>query len=77
MSLQTEWGRYLHDKLILKLPGLGDLMQQAVLEQFCRMLSSMVIAGVPLPEAMGVTAEVTNNRVYRRGLGCPRSDAAG
>ena len=34
----------------------------------CRVLSSMLKAGVDLPQAMAVTAEASNNAVYRNGL---------
>jgi type IV pilus assembly protein PilC len=56
------------DGIVLKLPVLGDLVQTAILERICRILSSMVHAGVPLPDAMAVTADSANNAVYRRGL---------
>jgi type IV pilus assembly protein PilC len=68
LGLRTQKGRDLRDTIILKLPVVGDLARHAILERFCRILSSMVGAGVPLPEAMAVTAEATNNAVYRRGL---------
>ena len=47
---------------------LGDLVQAAILERICRILSSMINAGVALPEAMAVTAEASNNAVYQQGL---------
>ena len=62
-------GRAMLDSIILKLPVLGLLVQAAVLERVCRVLSSMLKAGVDLPQAMAVTAEASNNAVYRNGLG--------
>jgi type IV pilus assembly protein PilC len=56
------------DSLILKLPVMGDLVQAAVLERICRILSSMIKAGVALPEAMAVTADSANNMVYKEGI---------
>jgi type IV pilus assembly protein PilC len=56
------------DSLILKLPVLGDLVQAVIMERICRILSSMIHAGVPLPEAMAVTSAASNNAVYMRGL---------
>jgi type IV pilus assembly protein PilC len=47
---------------------LGDLLQHAILERFCRVLSAMVTSGVPLPDALVVTTSTTNNVVYREGL---------
>jgi type IV pilus assembly protein PilC len=62
-------GRAILDGFILKLPVLGLLVQAAVLERVCRVLSSMIKAGVDLPQAMSVTADASNNAVYKNGLG--------
>lgn len=68
VALRSDRGKAARDTVLLKLPVLGDLMQHVVLERFCRILSSMMTAGVQLPEAMRVTTEATNNYVYKRGL---------
>jgi type IV pilus assembly protein PilC len=72
LALRTEGGRLARDRIVLKIPALGDLMQHAILERFCRILASMVSAGVPIPDAMVVTADATNNRVYKAGLATAR-----
>src|SRR6202012_3307862 len=56
----------------LRLPILGDLVRTAVIERVCRILSSMLKAGVSLPEAMRVTAESANNSVYSESLASVR-----
>jgi type IV pilus assembly protein PilC len=56
------------DSMLLKMPVAGDMVQAVILERVCRILSSMIHAGVPLPEAMAVTADAANNAVYKRGL---------
>jgi type IV pilus assembly protein PilC len=61
-------GRRLMDKVILKLPVVGDLTQTAILERVCRVLSSMLRAGVDLPRSMTITADSSNNAVYREAL---------
>lgn len=68
VTLRTERGQVLRDRLVLSLPVIGDLMHHVVLERFCRILSSMLTAGVPLPEAMRVTADAVSNRIYKSGL---------
>lgn len=68
VTLRTAKGKHLRDRTILRLPVLGDVMRHVVLERFCRILSSMMTAGVPLPDAMRVTTEATNNHVYKLGL---------
>ncbi len=65
---RSSGGRAILDGLLLKLPVLGLLVQAAVLERICRVLSSMLRAGVDLPQAMTVTADASNNAVYRNGL---------
>jgi type IV pilus assembly protein PilC len=69
---RTERGRAARDGLLLRVPVIGDLLQHVVLERFCRILSAMMKAGVPLPDALRVTSEATSNAVYRRELGVAR-----
>jgi type IV pilus assembly protein PilC len=57
-------GRGVIDALTLKIPVLGDLIRAAILERVCRVLSSMIKAGVDLPRSLTVTADSTNNTVY-------------
>jgi len=65
---RSDSGRAKLDALMLKLPVLGDLIQAAVLERICRVLSSMIRAGVDLPRSLTVTADSTNNAVYHDAL---------
>ncbi len=53
---------------MLRLPAIGPVARHAIIERFCRILSSMVRAGVPLPEAMTIVGEGTNNLIYERAL---------
>jgi type IV pilus assembly protein PilC len=62
------------DSVILKMPIMGDLVRTAIIERICRILSSMLRAGVGLPDAMRVTADSSNNAVYRRGLNHVREE---
>jgi type IV pilus assembly protein PilC len=66
--LRTEQGRYAKDKLLLATPALGITIQYALVERFCRVLGSMVTAGVQLPEALRVATGSLRNRVYMRAL---------
>jgi type IV pilus assembly protein PilC len=68
LGLRTDRGRRWRDVLYLRLPVVGDLVLHTVVERFCRILSAMTSAGVTLPDAMLVTAEATNNAVFRRAL---------
>lgn len=68
LGSKTEGGRSLIDGTLLKLPVIGDVVRFAIIERFCRILGAMVQAGVPLPEAMVVVSDGTNNASFRRGL---------
>lgn len=73
LSYVTERGHRIRDLILLRVPVLGDLIRTAILERFCRILSSMVGAGVPLPDALLVTSEATTNAVYRDGMDAARA----
>jgi type IV pilus assembly protein PilC len=64
----TRRGRELRDTALLRTPILGDLITTAILERFCRILCTMVDAGVPIPDALQVTGDATANTVFRQGL---------
>ena len=65
---RTPGGRGVLDRILLRLPVVGDLTQTAILERICRVLSSMLRAGVDLPRSMTITADSANNSVYREAL---------
>ena len=61
-------GRAIRDRVILRLPVIGRIVKYTIAERFCRMLGSMISAGVPLPDAMSTTAAGTGNTLYQDGL---------
>jgi type IV pilus assembly protein PilC len=68
LGLRTHKGREIKDKFVLRVPVLGPVVRFAIVERFCRVLSSMVETGVPLPEALRLGSIGTHNLVYERGL---------
>jgi type IV pilus assembly protein PilC len=68
----TQKGRRQVDGLTLILPLFGDLIQKTATAQFCRTLSSLSRAGVPILQALEVVREATNNTVSE---GLPLSSA--
>lgn len=57
-------GKRRRDSLAMKLPLVGNLFHLISLERFCRVLSSLSSAGVPLPVAIGLSADSTNNTFF-------------
>jgi type IV pilus assembly protein PilC len=52
------------DRLILKLPVFGDVIRKATIARWCRTLSTMFAAGVPLVESLDSVAGAAGNYVY-------------
>ena len=52
------------DKLVLKLPILGDVIRKATIARWSRTLSTMFAAGVPLVESLDSVAGAAGNYVY-------------
>jgi type IV pilus assembly protein PilC len=72
LSIRTERGRRLRDRMMLAAPAVGPVVRFAIVERFCRVLSALVTAGVPLPDALVVASDGTGNRVFQQGLGKAR-----
>ena len=52
------------DRLVLKLPILGDVIRKATIARWARTLSTMFAAGVPLVESLDSVAGAAGNYVY-------------
>lgn len=52
------------DRVVLKLPIMGAIINKAAIARYARTLSTMFSAGVPLVEAMDSVAGATGNMVY-------------
>lgn len=65
-------GKSRRDALILRVPAVGKLVHLAAIERFCRVLAALVHTGVPLPDAVQVAADSTNNHVFQTKLGTVR-----
>lgn len=60
--------RHFLDRLMLKIPVIGPILQKASIARYARTLSTMFAAGVPLVEALDSVAGATGNIVYEVGV---------
>jgi type IV pilus assembly protein PilC len=60
--------REFEDRLFLKLPIVGNILEKAAIARFARTLSTMFSAGVPLVEALQSVAGATGNIVYEKAV---------
>lgn len=56
------------DRIMLKIPIIGPILQKAAIARYARTLSTMFSAGVPLVEALQSVAGATGNIVYEIGV---------
>ena len=68
VGVRTTRGRRLRDRMLLKAPVIGEVIRFSIVERFCRLLATMMEAGVPLPEAMAVLGQGTKNVLFQAGL---------
>jgi type IV pilus assembly protein PilC len=62
---KTDAGRLIVDEFKLSIPVLGSLYQKLFLTRICDNLSTMLSSGISMVQALEVTAEVVDNRVYK------------
>ena len=60
--------RHFLDRMALKMPIIGPILQKAAIARYARTLSTMFSAGVPLVEALESVAGATGNIVYETGV---------
>jgi len=61
-------GKRRRDVFAMRMPIIGNLFHLISVERFCRVLSALAKAGVPLPDAIEMSADSTNNTIFQRKL---------
>lgn len=64
--LQTAQGAHLFDELKLAIPYVGDLYEKLYLSRIADNLSTMLLSGIAVVEAVEITANVVDNKVYEK-----------
>jgi type IV pilus assembly protein PilC len=65
---RTEQGRLAIDGLLLRLPIFGDLFRKSAVARFTRTLGTLVSSGVPILDALAITARTAGNRVVEKAV---------
>jgi len=68
LAFAGEQGKYLLDKLKFSLPLFGIVLRKAAIARLSRVMASLHAGGVPLIEALTVSAKAAGNRVVRKVL---------
>jgi type IV pilus assembly protein PilC len=64
------------DRMILKLPVIGQIMHNSAIARFARTLAVTFQAGVPLVEALDIVSGATGNTVYEQAVKRIRDDVS-
>lgn len=64
--LRTSQGAHLFDELKLAIPYVGDLYEKLYLSRVADNLSTMLLSGIAVVEAVEITANVVDNKVYEK-----------
>ncbi|HEY6086018.1 MAG TPA: type II secretion system inner membrane protein GspF [Nitrospira sp.] len=67
-AVRTETGRATADRLILKLPLIGEVARMVSISRLSSTLATMLSSGVQLLDAMEVSRRVMNNRVLEQAV---------
>jgi type IV pilus assembly protein PilC len=73
----THGGRRVIDRLVLKLPILGVLMQKIAVARFCRTLATLVSSGVPILDGLEITARTSGNAIIEDAIMAVRKGVEG
>ncbi|MCP9462813.1 MAG: type II secretion system inner membrane protein GspF [Nitrospira sp.] len=73
-SLQTERGRTTADRLILRLPLIGEVARMVSISRLAGTLATMLASGVQLLDALDVSKRVMNNRILEEAVESARQN---
>ncbi len=59
----TYGGRRVIDRMVLKMPIIGILMQKIAVARFCRTLATLISSGVPILDGLEITARTAGNAI--------------
>ena len=65
---KTQKGHYLFSRIVLALPLLGKILSQTFITVFCRTMSTLVAAGVPVLEIFDILSAMTNNDIIKSAI---------
>lgn len=71
---KTEWGLFVTDRFILRIPGVGNLMKKMLLARFSRLIASLMGSGISIVESLRIIAWAMGNEVYRQRIMLLRDD---
>jgi type IV pilus assembly protein PilC len=63
---KNKTGAYILDRIILKIPIIGQIATKSTVARTCRTLGTLISSGVPILEALSIARDTAGNEVFRR-----------
>jgi type IV pilus assembly protein PilC len=73
----TPDGKLAIDKMLLKMPVLGDVLRKSAVSRFTRTLGTLIGSGVSILDGLEITAKTAGNRVIQDAIMESRASIAG
>jgi type IV pilus assembly protein PilC len=73
----TPSGKLAIDRMMLRLPVLGDVIRKSAVSRFTRTLGTLISSGVSILDGLEITAKTAGNRVIHDAIMLSRSSIAG
>jgi type IV pilus assembly protein PilC len=73
----TPSGKLAIDRMMLRLPVLGDVIRKSSVSRFTRTLGTLISSGVSILDGLEITAKTAGNRVIHDAIMASRSSIAG
>jgi len=70
-------GKLAIDKMLLKMPVLGDVLRKSAVSRFTRTLGTLISSGVSILDGLEITAKTAGNRVIQDAIMASRASIAG
>ncbi|MGE5816412.1 MAG: type II secretion system F family protein [Deltaproteobacteria bacterium] len=65
---QTDHGRMNIDRLLLRLPVVGDLLRKVAVARFSQNMAILLSSGVPILDGLAITARTAGNKVVEKAI---------
>ena len=65
---RTEKGKFVIDRMMLKIPKIGDLLRKVSVAKFSRTFGTLLNSGVPILDALDIVAKTSGNKYIEKHL---------
>jgi len=74
---KTANGRLVIDRLLLKVPVIGELIRKTSVAKFTRTLGTLITSGVPIMDGLMITAKTSGNKIVENSILAARQSISG